>query len=144
MAKVARAARNASLMRVESLDGTANKTIDSAESGEVYLLAGDPASERTITLPAAKAGAYVKFLVTSKADTAGWKIVVASGAMLGAVLAHDDTGGGDTNVESDGSDTFIQLKDDTHAGSCVELICDGTNWIATGTVIYKNNIPVFG
>ena len=144
MAKVARAARNASLMRVESLDGTANKTIGSAESGEVYLLAGDPASERTITLPAAKAGAYVKFLVTSKADTAGWKIVVASGAMLGCVISHDTIGGGDTSVQSDGTDTFIQLKADTHPGSCVELICDGTNWIASGLVVHTTNLPVFG
>ena len=143
MAKVGRAARNASLLRVESLDGTANKTIGSAESGEVYLLAGDPASERTITLPAAKAGAYLKFLVTAKADTAGWKIVVASGAMLGSVLAHDTAGDGTTDVASDGADTHIQLKADTHAGSYVDLICDGTNWIATGQVIYTTNVPAF-
>ena len=35
MAKVARAARNSSLMRVETV--TAAKTIESAESGEVYF-----------------------------------------------------------------------------------------------------------
>ena len=144
MAKVARAARNSSLLRVESLDGTANKTIASAESGEVYLLAGDPASERTITLPAAKEGAYLKFLVTAKADTAGWKIEVASGALLGSFLAHKTSDNSTTYAESDGSDTFIQLKADTHAGSCIDLVCDGTNWVATGQVIYTANVAVFG
>ena len=143
MAKVGRAARNASLMRVESLDGTGNKTILPAESGEVYLLAGDPASERTITLPAAKAGAYIKFLVTAEADTAGWKIVVPSGALKGAVLAHVDSSDATTDVASDGSDTFVQLKADTNPGTVLECIADGTNWIVSGHVICSV-VPVFG
>ena len=107
MAKVGRASRNSSLMRVESLDGTGNKTIASAESGEVYLLAGDPASNRTITLPTPKAGAYVKFLVTVKADTANWIIAVPSGLLLGAVLAHVDSSDATTDVASDASDDHV-------------------------------------
>ena len=144
MAKVGRASRNSSLLRIESLDGTGNKTIASAESGELYLLAGDPGSERTITLPAAKEGAYIKFLVTAEADTAGWKIVVASGALLGSVLAHDEAADGTTDVPSDGTDTFIQLRADTNPGSVLEVVCDGTNWIVSGQVIYSTQAPQFG
>lgn len=143
MAKVGRAARNASLMRVESLDGTGDKTILPAESGEVYLLAGNPASERTLTLPAPKAGAYIKFLVTVEADTAGWKIIVPSGALTGAVLAHVDSTDATTDVASDGSDTYIQLVADTNPGTVVECIADGTNWVISGHVICSV-VPVIG
>ena len=142
MAKVGRAARNASLMRVESLDGSSNKTILSAESGEVYLLAGDPAAERTITLPAPKAGAYIKFLVTVEAGTDGWKIIVPSGVLLGAVLAHVDSTDATTDVASDLTDTFLTLNADTNPGTVVECISDGTNWIASGHVICSV-VPAF-
>ena len=59
MAKVGRASRNASLMRVETLgNGTsatsATRTLASAESGEVYLIDHNHASALTITLPAMK------------------------------------------------------------------------------------------
>ncbi len=143
MAKVARASRNSSFLRVESLDGTEDKTIAAAETGELYLLAGDPAAERTITLPTAKAGAYVKFLVTAEADTDGWKIIVPSGALLGAVLAHVDSSDATTDVASDGSDTFIQLKADTNPGTVLECVADGTNWIVSGHVICSV-VPVIG
>jgi hypothetical protein len=142
MAKVGRASRNASFMRVESLDGTANKTIASAESGEVYLLAGNPASQRTITLPSPKAGAYIKFLVSVEADTAGWKILVPSGVMLGGLIAHVDSGDATTDVSSDLTDTYITLEADTNPGSVIECISDGTNWIASGQVICSV-VPTF-
>jgi len=143
MAKVARAARNASLMRVETLDGTGNKTILPAESGEVYILAGDPASDRTITLPAPKAGAYIKFLVSVEADTAAWIIAVPSGLLLGAVLAHVDSTDVTTDVVSDASDdTQITLTADTNPGTVLECISDGTNWIVSGHVICSV-VPVF-
>ena len=143
MAKVGRASRNSSLMRVESLDGTGNKTIASAESGEVYLLAGDPASNRTITLPTPKAGAYVKFLVTVEANTAAWIIAVPSGLLLGAVLAHVDSSDATTDVASDASDdTQITLSADTNPGTVLECVSDGTNWIVSGQVIC-DTVPVF-
>ena len=143
MAKVGRASRNASFLRVESLDGTANKTIASSETGELYILAGDPASQRTITLPAPKAGAYVKFLVSVEADTAGWKVVVPSGVMLGSLLAHVDSTDATTDVASDTTDTFFTLEADTNPGTVIECVSDGTNWIASGHVICSV-VPTFG
>ncbi len=142
MAKVGRASRNASLLRVESLDGTADKTISSSETGELYLLAGDPASQRTITLPAPKAGAYIKFLVSVEANTAGWKVIVPSGVMLGAFLAHVDSSDATTDVKSDLTDTFFTFEADTNPGTVVEVVSDGTNWIASGHVICSV-VPTF-
>ena len=60
MAKVARAARNSSLLRVEEV--SASKTIASAESGELYLIqGGDISSAITITLPAVKQAHTLSF-----------------------------------------------------------------------------------
>ena len=145
MAKVGRASRNSSLMRVEALDGTADKTIAAAESGEVYLLRGDPAADRTITLPPAKEGAYIKVVVVVEADTASWiiKTAATSSLLYGAVLAHVDSSDATTDVFSDGSDdTQIELKDDTNPGTVLEFMSDGTHWVVTGHVIC-DTVPEF-
>ncbi len=47
MAKVGRASRNASLMRVETI--SADKTITSAESGELYFIDASSAGNFNIT-----------------------------------------------------------------------------------------------
>ena len=60
MAKVGRAARVASRQRVETI--TASKTIQSAETGELYLV-DQSAGAIVITLPALQDGAYFKFMI---------------------------------------------------------------------------------
>ena len=77
MAKVGRAARNASLLRTEEI--SADKTIGAAETGELYFIKGGSiTSAITITLPAAKAGAYFKFLWVSTMDGASASVAIAS------------------------------------------------------------------
>jgi len=144
MSKIGRASRNASLLRVETLDGTANKTIASAESGEVYILGGDPAAPRTITLPAAKAGAYFKFIVSVEADTSTWIIKTEKAGVLmkGSVLCHVDDGDATTDVTDNGDDVQLTLSADTNRGTVVEVLSDGTSWFATGVVICSV-APVF-
>ena len=67
MSKIARAARVASRQRVETLgNGTSAataKTIAAAETGELYFIDHNHASELLITLPPKQDGAYFKFLL---------------------------------------------------------------------------------
>ncbi len=143
MAKVARAARNSSLLRVEEV--SASKTIASAESGELYLIqGGDISSAITITLPAAKAGAYFKFLwVTDMTgNSASVAIASANGSntMRGVVQSVlKGSADSDTTMATDfadaSDDTTLTLLDDINAGSYVECVSDGTNWYATGVVV---------
>ena len=127
--------------RVTALDGT--KAVTLAE-GMTYVLAGDPGSERNLTLPTVAAGARVRIVVSTKADTAGWKIIapdsgVLKGGCLGANTATDATAAFNSNNTSH---VALQLRADTHPGSYVDAICDGSNWIiASGIVVYTSNAP---
>ena len=64
MAKVGRAARVASRQRVETI--SADKTIASAETGELYLIS----AAATVTLPAVQDGAYFKFILVDAISAA--------------------------------------------------------------------------
>ena len=79
MAKVARAARNASLLRVETLapsaDGTVSaptKTIADAETGELYFI-NIASNTCVVQLPAPRAGMYFKFVLTLASNNEGTK-----------------------------------------------------------------------
>lgn len=143
MAKVARAARNSSLLRVEEV--SASKTIASAESGELYLIqGGDITSAITITLPAVKAGAYFKFLWVSTMNSANASVAIASSSganTMRGVVQSVLKGGVDTDTTfatdfaDESNDTKVTVDDDVDAGSYIECVSDGTNWYATGVVV---------
>ena len=144
MAKVGRAARVASRQRVETVTG--NKTIASAETGELYLVS----AAAVITLPAVQDGAYFKFILVDAISAAtAFRINAAGSAkMKGAVASIVKNNSGAATVElrnnavSDGSAaTHIKMGDASHnveEGTVIECFCDGTNWIVTGTVMISN------
>jgi len=147
MAKVARAARNSSLMRVETLgNGTSAataKTIASAETGELYFIDHNHASNLTITLPAMKAGAYLKFIwVTAMADNTA-RVVFNSadntaGDFAGTIIEQVANGSdGATATETAGSHDILTIgsSNDTSIGSWLEVVCDGSTWHWTGCII---------
>ena len=144
MAKVGRAARNASLLRTEEI--SADKTIGAAETGELYFIKGGSISSAiTITLPAAKAGAYFKFLWVSTMDGASASVAIASASgantMRGVIQSVKNDTGADTDTTfatdnaDESNDTTITVDDDVDAGSYIECVSDGTNWYATGVVV---------
>jgi len=149
MSKVGRASRNASLMRVESLDLTGDKTMLAAESGEVYVTTADPASDRTLTLPPVKAGAYVKVVVGLTITTANL-IIKTNGndsLLIGGILFNDTDASATTDAQfviGDSEDilTLLGTNDGTLAGSWLEFICNGTNWYVNGVVI-ADEVPTF-
>jgi len=146
MSKVGRAAFNSSRMRFEAL-GDADKTIASAETGEMYALTVDLTTNRTITLPAVQDGAYFKFMIMAALDGGNLIIQSASTAdyMLGGI-AHQDSDGTTVNfVQSAAGDTadvmtIVGSDDGAQFGSWVELVSDGTYWYYTG-VVHSDTIP---
>jgi hypothetical protein len=132
MSKIARASRNASLMRVEEVE--ADKTILPAESGEVYLV--DGSDDRTLTLPAVKAGAYIKVIIS--VAVGGAKTVTIQAApntvdILGVLMQQNvaDHSAAGTDLGAAGDDKVV-FGNSCGIGSYVELVCDGTKWYANG------------
>ena len=132
MARVGRASRNASLMRVETI--SADKTISSAESGELYFIDASSAGNFTITLPPAKAGAYFTF-VFKAASHANSEVLIdaGSGVTINGTTIVQTAGGADTKAAH--SNRKLGFADATILGSYVELVSDGSNWFIVGTAI---------
>jgi len=132
MAKVARAARNASHLRTEVV--SADKTITSAETGELYLIDGSSAGNITITLPTAKAGYYFTF-VFQKASNAATEVMIdaGSGSKIEGNTIVQAAGGADTKAAH--TNQKLVFADATILGSGVSLVCDGTNWLMVGEAI---------
>jgi len=130
MAKVGRAARNASLMRVETV--SADKTIQAAETGEVYFVdISGTGANITLTLPSPKAGAYFLFILSVDADSAGQCIIDAG---TGVEIR------GNTFVKATGTSTIAKAHhanqklgfgDASKLGDRIGLISDGSNWFIT-------------
>tara|TARA_B100000963_G_C22607923_1_gene663498 strand:- start:876 stop:1319 length:444 start_codon:yes stop_codon:yes gene_type:complete len=134
MAKVARAARVASRQRPESISGS--KTIESAETGELYLVS----AAASVTLPAVQDGAYFKFILTADITSGTALVITAAGSakIAGLVIATHTTNLRES-VQADpgGNKTTLTIGSASNkvlAGSSVECFCDGTNWYVTGTV----------
>ena len=107
-----------------------------AETGEVYFL--DGADDITITLPAHKAGAYFKFIVSGLLDgkTAVIQAADKTTAMYGQVLlqVNDMADAGD-EAAADGSDDKVTLAASTAVGSWIECISDGSSWYVSGVTV---------
>ena len=151
MSKVARAAFNSSRMRVEALSGSGiTKTIQTAETGETYLITGDLAGgARTITLPAAQNGAYFKILFAVDVDhNSTLSIATASTAELfrGSVtyaLGTVTTSGSVLQADADfNNDDTLTLSDAIRRGSYVECVSDGSHWYVNG-FIHASAAPAF-
>ena len=144
MAKVGRASRNSSLMRVETLgSGTSAptaKTIGDAETGEVYFIDHNHASALTITLPALKAGAYFRFQLKTKLANNGTIVIqskdATNGDFAGGIVEQVlNAADGAVSYQLCGAHHILTINDDANIGSVVECVCDGTAWNWTGTVL---------
>ena len=143
MAKVARAARNASLMRTESITG--DKTCSAAETGELYFVNYNGGATITVTLPPLKNGAYVKFIWATAMAAGSTRVDIkvpgaTAGVLRGFVRACEIDGSepdflGEANLSSAvkftvGHDTAIP-----QIGSQLEAYCDGTSWHLSGLIL---------
>ncbi len=155
MSKVGRAARVASRQRTETLTGA--KTIESAETGETYLIT----TVGTITLPALQDGAYFRFVF--KNDLAGLQTgnVTIAGKnstdyMVGMGSVNHINSNFATHVPyrtagaakaADLHDTLV-IADSTgdtqkvHAGSWIECWSDGVYWYVTYELLVDHTTAI--
>mgnify|MGYP003111638631 CR=1 FL=1 len=143
MSKIARAARVASRQRVETLgNGTSagtDKTIQTAETGELYYIDHNHASALTITLPEKQDGAYFKFVFKTALTDNGGSVVFTThedtdGDLVGSIF-EQVTGGSNANSAvqaDDDADHKLTISDDVLQGSWLEFYCDGTTWVVYG------------
>jgi hypothetical protein len=139
MSRVARSARNASRMRVETI--TADKTITAAESGELYFI--DAGGVLSITLPTPEEGSYYRFILSDDATLAVGITGSATNYFVGyakqIVSSHPDatpaTGVGIvTDAANGSSDHKFQFSEGAKEGSWFECWSDGTKWYVAAEV----------
>lgn len=116
-----------------------NTTILAANSGKVHTVANVTA-DRTFTLPTAAAGLDYTFVAeVGAADGHDWIFAAASTADLfkGGVLMVDTDAGPATVaavVADQSNDDQFQVNV-PQGGTCVRMVCDGTYWVVSGTVM---------
>jgi hypothetical protein len=129
---------------------TATSSLLASESGQIILfgpLAGGLAADAILTLPSAADGLSFRVLyVGGAADAHDLQINTGSDTnfFIGGVTQHDPDDGGDdtTSVYSDnGSNSRCNLLT-PGAGTWAEVVCDGTNWFITGTLISATDTGV--
>ncbi|MGE5524341.1 MAG: hypothetical protein ACM3SS_11545 [Rhodospirillaceae bacterium] len=111
---------------------TATNVITAAESGKTFFL--NSTTEFVSTLPAAAAGLRYKFIVTGAPSGASYTVVTDSSANIikGSFSSSDLNAASDVDIETSGGDTITFVDSKAVAGDWVEVICDGTNWFASG------------
>ena len=124
MSRVARSARVASRQRTETITG--DKTIQAAETGELYLFDIPNGTDVTITLPSPQEGAYFKFVCTGPSDKtvfidAGTGVTIAGATLTLAV-------GTSTVKRTAYSAQKLGFADNHVKGDYAEIVCDGSNW----------------
>ena len=107
-------------------------SLGAKDSGKTYILENTVA--RTITLPAVKAGAKFKFVVSD--STAASTIATSEGTSLikGGILlatAWETLAG-----------TTLTAATDAVIGDWVELVCDGTYWYISGQSGHANGFTI--
>jgi hypothetical protein len=103
-----------------TVTGTA-ATLRDVDFGKTVVLSA--ASGTTVTLPAAKKGGWLRFVIASAFDTANVIIDSAEGDNIeGALIVAGAV------VDCDAEDQLNFVNDGENLGDFVELYSDGTNW----------------
>lgn len=110
---------------------TTTNVITATESGKTFFLSS--ATEFVSTLPAPAAGLRFTFVIAAAPSGADYTIVTngSSNIILGNVVTSQDAGGS-ADSEQTGGDTISFVSAKAVVGDRVDLVCDGTNWFATG------------
>ena len=150
MAKVARAARNASLMRVETITGASadatvaapSKIIGAAETGEVYFV-NNNTHDVVIQLPSPKAGAYFKFIIAAGADGSVKILGINTGDADVDIQGTVTVAGAVFNVTPNTSAiTMAGHGGALQAGDWLEFISDGTDWYVWGQMQTASSLVI--
>ena len=103
----------------------AAKTLIAADSHTVYTIPAATAGA-AITLPALQAGLKFKFIIAGAFATTDWTIVSSTNVIFGSALVDD------VQVPAATENTISFVASAETIGDWVEVVCDGTNWYASG------------
>ena len=111
-------------------------TVLAQNSGLTHIMP-DLTADCVVTLPAARAGLEYRFIYGGNAiEQHDWSINATSATayFLGG-LVHIDDAPAANSIISDGNsnDRIVVLVPE--GGTFIDLVCDGTNWIASGVVV---------
>ncbi|GEM_PF-4074029 len=108
-----------------------------ANSGKIHIIP-DLTADCVISLPTAAAGIVLTFIYKGVAQDAQ-DVTFDTGAdanyYLGGVTGLDDDDGDVVVIYPDGNSNSKMKMDTLNAGSKIELICDGTNWIVNALIV---------
>lgn len=147
--KYATPAQVGALRSIVSITDAATYTVLAADSGKLHVFP-DLTSTCTATLPTAAAGLEYTFISKAvAADAQNWiiKSPSATNYFIGGVaFADTDAGAGADEIHagvwSNGStNDFLNIVT-PGAGTRVQVVCDGTNWIVNGQV-FSATVPSF-
>lgn len=135
--------------RFVNVTDAATYTILAADSGKIHILPNFTA-DCTATLPTAAAGLEYTFIskaVAADAQNFILKSPSATNFYLGGVsFADTDAGAGADEIHagvwSNGSTNDFLTLVTPGAGTRVQVVCDGTNWIVNGQV-FSATVPTF-
>lgn len=128
---------------VVNIADAATYTVLRANSGKTHVLP-DLTADIVISLPEAEAGLSYEFVYGGiAADAHDWALDTGSNTnyYLGGLLYVDDAPAADS-VAGDGDSNSIVNVLTPEPGTVVRVMCDGTNWILSGTVA-SANAPTF-
>lgn len=105
---------------------SATTTLRDVDFGKTVVLTA--ASGTTVTLPAAKKGGWLRFVIASAFDTANVVLDSAEGDNIeGALIVAGAV------VDCAAEDQINFINDGENLGDFVELTSDGTNWYILGS-----------
>ena len=125
-------------------DLTETTSLTPADSGKVFFL--NSATEFTVTLPSvadAGAGFHCKFIVKAAPSGADYVVTEKTSADTNVVITNGINELTDSVGPNNTGHTTITFADGVAiAGDWVELLCDGTNWYATGQTKAEGGITL--
>lgn len=131
--------------RLVSIPDDTTYTVLAANSGKTHVLP-DLTANIVITMPTAAAGLEYKFIGKAvAADAQNWKFSAGVAYLGGVQFVDTDEPAAPvllTSVFPNGSSNDNMTYVTPSAGSYVEMVCDGTNWIVNG-VVYSATVPTF-
>jgi hypothetical protein len=107
--------------------GAADRTLIEEESGSTVLVTMTGNADKTVTLPAAKAGLNFKFVVAASPSGSGDLIIASAVAdTIVGLTSADAAADGASNTAAD----TVTIEAASIGGEVIECLCDGTKWYA--------------
>ena len=123
---------------INTVTVTADYTVSIMQTGTLFLIdasvADSPLTSLDISLPApSHPGMYFKFMwSTVSAREVNIQLQSTDDSFSGLIVRHTTVAPQYLDVSSDGTKDRLRYTQNTHAGSWLEAVSDGTRWVVYG------------